>query len=131
MILNATRSGDGPPVILLHGLFGAARNFGAIQRALAPNYRVLALDMRKMSPGDSPHEPDMRYPTQAEDVRATSMPTASNKPPSSATRWAAKPPAAPGNRRPHADFRHRPHCSGAGNAKNTPRPSKPSRSVRH
>jgi pimeloyl-ACP methyl ester carboxylesterase len=69
MILNATRSGDGPPVILLHGLFGAARNFGAIQRALAPNYRVLALDMRNH--GDSPHEPDMRYPTQAEDVRAT------------------------------------------------------------
>jgi pimeloyl-ACP methyl ester carboxylesterase len=69
MILNATQTGDGPPVILLHGLFGAARNFGAIQRALAPNYRVLALDMRNH--GDSPHEPDMRYPTQAEDVRAT------------------------------------------------------------
>ena len=36
MILNAIQSGEGPPVVLLHGLFGAARNFGAVQRALSP-----------------------------------------------------------------------------------------------
>ena len=29
MILNALITGAGPPVILLHGLFGSARNFGA------------------------------------------------------------------------------------------------------
>ncbi len=69
MILNAIQAGDGPVVVLLHGLFGAARNFGAIQRALAPRFRVVALDMRNH--GDSPHEPDMRYPTQAADVRET------------------------------------------------------------
>jgi esterase len=69
VILNAIQAGDGPPVVLLHGLFGAARNFGAIQRALAPSYRVVALDMRNH--GDSPHAPDMRYATQAADVRET------------------------------------------------------------
>jgi esterase len=69
VILNAIQAGDGPPVVLLHGLFGAARNFGAIQRALAPSYRVVALDMRNH--GDSPHAPDMRYPTQAADVHET------------------------------------------------------------
>src|SRR3954468_5745608 len=69
MILHAIQSGEGPPVVLLHGLFGAARNFGAVQRALAPRFRVVALDMRNH--GDSPHDPDMRYPTQAADVRAT------------------------------------------------------------
>jgi pimeloyl-ACP methyl ester carboxylesterase len=69
VILHATESGNGPPVVLLHGLFGAARNFGAVQRALAPRFRVVALDMRNH--GDSPHEPDMRYPTQAKDVRET------------------------------------------------------------
>ncbi len=69
MILHAIQSGEGPPVVLLHGLFGAARNFGAVQRALTPRFRVIALDMRNH--GDSPHDPDMRYPTQAEDVRET------------------------------------------------------------
>ncbi len=69
MILNANQAGEGPPVVLLHGLFGAGRNFGAIQRALAPRFRVVALDMRNH--GDSPHAADMRYPTQAEDVRDT------------------------------------------------------------
>jgi esterase len=69
MILNATQAGEGPPVVLLHGLFGAARNFGAVQRAVAPHFRVIALDMRNH--GDSPHAPDMCYPTQAADVRET------------------------------------------------------------
>jgi pimeloyl-ACP methyl ester carboxylesterase len=69
MILNAIEAGDGPPVVLLHGLFGAARNFGAIQRAIAPRFRVIALDMRNH--GASPHAADMRYPTLAGDVRET------------------------------------------------------------
>ena len=69
MILHATETGSGPPVVLMHGLFGAGRNFGAVQRALAPRFRVIALDMRNH--GDSPHEADMHYPTLAEDVRNT------------------------------------------------------------
>jgi pimeloyl-ACP methyl ester carboxylesterase len=69
MILNAVQSGDGPPVVLLHGLFGAARNFGAIQRAVSPRFRVIALDMRNH--GDSPHGADMGYATQAADVGET------------------------------------------------------------
>jgi 3-dehydroquinate dehydratase-2 len=67
MMLRAIQSGDGPPVVMLHGLFGAARNFGAVQRALAPRFRVIALDMRNY--GDSLHAPDMRYATLAADVR--------------------------------------------------------------
>jgi esterase len=69
VILNVIEAGAGPPVVLLHGLFGAARNFGAVQRALAPRFRVVALDMRNH--GDSPHGPDMRYQTQAADVLET------------------------------------------------------------
>jgi esterase len=69
MILNAIQAGEGPPLVLLHGLFGAARNFGAIQRAVAPRFRVVALDLRNH--GESPHEPGMRYPTLAADVRET------------------------------------------------------------
>nr|WP_294559853.1 alpha/beta fold hydrolase [uncultured Rhodopila sp.] len=69
MILNAIHSGDGAPVVLLHGLFGAARNFGAIQRALSPRFRIIALDLRNH--GDSPHGADMRYPAMAADVSDT------------------------------------------------------------
>ncbi len=69
MILNAIQAGEGPPVVLLHGLFGAARNWGTMQRALAPRFRVIALDMRNH--GASPHEAGMRYAELAEDVLET------------------------------------------------------------
>jgi len=69
MRLHVQESGDGPPVVLMHGLFGMARNLGAVQRALAPRFRVLALELRNH--GASPHGADMRYDTMAEDVRET------------------------------------------------------------
>ena len=69
MILHTIEAGEGPPVALLHGLFGSARNLGAVQRALAPRFRVLALDLRNH--GRSPHEAAMDYPTMAEDVLET------------------------------------------------------------
>ena len=61
--------GEGPVVVLLHGLFGSARNLGAVQRALATQHRVLALDLRNH--GDSPHHPAMDYAGMAADVIAT------------------------------------------------------------
>ncbi len=69
MILHAIQAGEGPPVVLLHGLFGAARNFGMVQRALAPRFKVIALDLRNH--GDSPHGADMTYPAMAADVQET------------------------------------------------------------
>lgn len=69
MVLNAIQMGDGPPVVLLHGLFGAARNWGSMQRALAPRFRVIALDMRNH--GSSPHAIGMRYAALAADVLET------------------------------------------------------------
>ncbi|MCB2136361.1 MAG: alpha/beta fold hydrolase [Rhodobacteraceae bacterium] len=35
-----------PPVLIAHGLYGSARNWGAIARRLATDRRVLAVDMR-------------------------------------------------------------------------------------
>lgn len=69
MILHATITGDGPDVVLLHGLFGAGRNLGVIARGLAARFRVTALDQRNH--GASGHAPDMRYPTMAADVAET------------------------------------------------------------
>ncbi len=69
MLLNAIALGDGPPVVFLHGLFGMARNWGAMQRALAPRFRTIALDMRNH--GASPHAEGMRYTALADDVLET------------------------------------------------------------
>ena len=43
--LHSTRSGEGPPVILLHGLFGAGNNLGALARALQGRYEVHCVDL--------------------------------------------------------------------------------------
>ncbi len=53
MMLHAVERGEGAPLVLLHGLFGRAGNFGAMQRELARKFRVLALDLRNH--GESPH----------------------------------------------------------------------------
>jgi esterase len=69
VLLHTVTLGSGPPVAIMHGLFGAARNFGSIQKALAQRCRVIAIDLRNH--GDSPHAPRMTYGDMAEDVRAT------------------------------------------------------------
>ena len=69
MRLYVIEAGQGPPLVLLHGLFGSARNWGAVQKALSTDYRVVALDLRNH--GASPHAPDMDYAAQAADVAET------------------------------------------------------------
>ena len=60
--------GHGPPVVVLHGLFGAARNWRSISGVLARQHRILALDLRNH--GRSPWSADMGYPAMAADVAA-------------------------------------------------------------
>lgn len=69
MILRAVEAGAGAPLVLLHGLFGRAANFGVVQRRLAERARVIALDLRNH--GESPHADGMEYTTMAEDVHTT------------------------------------------------------------
>jgi pimeloyl-ACP methyl ester carboxylesterase len=69
MRLNAVDAGTGAPVVLLHGLFGAAQNWGTVQSALASLARVVALDLRNH--GASPHEAAMDYAAMAADVAET------------------------------------------------------------
>ena len=57
-----------PPVVLLHGLFGRARNLGFFQRRLAVKRRTLAIDLRNH--GESPHGP-MDYAILAADLAET------------------------------------------------------------
>jgi len=69
MILKSYASGTGRPLVLLHGLFGAARNLGVLTRALAEDRQVVALDLRNH--GESPHAAEMDYGTMADDVALT------------------------------------------------------------
>lgn len=66
MDLAYRESGAGPPLLVLHGLFGSGRNWHGIARVLAPRFRVLTVDLRNH--GDSPHDPRMDYPAMAADV---------------------------------------------------------------
>jgi pimeloyl-ACP methyl ester carboxylesterase len=68
-MLNVIETGEGPPVALLHGLFGRAQNLGSVARRLAQRHRVLSLDLRNH--GASPHAPGMGYATLADDVLGT------------------------------------------------------------
>lgn len=64
--LNFKKTGQGEPIILLHGLFGSASNLGVVARALADNFTVYSVDLRNH--GKSPHAEHMDYPTMADDV---------------------------------------------------------------
>jgi pimeloyl-ACP methyl ester carboxylesterase len=64
--LAYTDLGSGPPLVILHGLFGSARNWATVAKRLATARRVLALDLRNH--GASPWTPGMDYPDMARDV---------------------------------------------------------------
>jgi pimeloyl-ACP methyl ester carboxylesterase len=69
--LAAVEYGEGKPVAILHGLFGAARNWAGIARRLAQHHRVIAFDLRNH--GASPWADPMGYAEMAEDVRAAML----------------------------------------------------------
>jgi len=69
MRLNAVEAGEGAPLVLLHGLFGAASNWGAIQKRLSAGRRVIAMDLRNH--GASGRDAGMDYPAMATDVAET------------------------------------------------------------
>ncbi|MDP6398574.1 MAG: alpha/beta fold hydrolase [Arenicellales bacterium] len=62
-MLSFTVTGSGPPVVILHGLFGSAVNWRRIADALSSRWQVFSLDLPNH--GDSPWTDDMSYPAQA------------------------------------------------------------------
>ena len=57
-----------PPLIIAHGLFGSARNWGVIAKRLSDIRQVVAVDMRNH--GQSPHHDTHDYPAMADDLAA-------------------------------------------------------------
>ena len=67
--LTAVEYGQGPPLAILHGLFGSGRNWTSIAQRLSKQHRVVTLDLRNH--GASPWADTMDYEEMAADVRAT------------------------------------------------------------
>ena len=59
-----------PPVVLLHGITGHARTWDEEAEALAPHYRVIALDQRGHGDSDPPADADYTIATLADDLAA-------------------------------------------------------------
>jgi pimeloyl-ACP methyl ester carboxylesterase len=67
--LAVTEYGSGPPLAILHGLFGSGRNWRSIAQQLAARHRILTFDLRNH--GVSPWAEAMSYPEMVEDLRAS------------------------------------------------------------
>ncbi|KNG95190.1 alpha/beta fold hydrolase [Pseudaestuariivita atlantica] len=65
-IVTGTPHPDRPPALIVHGLYGSARNWGVIAKRLSDTCQVLAVDMRNH--GASPHLPTHSYPDLAADL---------------------------------------------------------------
>lgn len=66
--LTFRESGSGSPLVILHGLFGSAANWGGHARTFAATHRVIVPDLRNH--GASPHGDAMGYDAMAADVLA-------------------------------------------------------------
>jgi pimeloyl-ACP methyl ester carboxylesterase len=64
--LHYSTSGSGEPLVILHGLFGSARNWQSHARQFANHFQVFTVDLRNH--GQSFHADEMNYSVMAEDV---------------------------------------------------------------
>ncbi len=64
--LHLAEAGEGPALVILHGLYGAGSNWNRHLRRLQERWRVLAPDLRNH--GRSPQHSVMTYPAMAADV---------------------------------------------------------------
>ncbi len=66
LVHNDHGGGDGPPLLIVHGLFGSGRNWGVIAKRLSADRLVRTVDMRNH--GASPQTDSHTYPEMAEDL---------------------------------------------------------------
>lgn len=73
-LLKTTVIGDpnGTPLLIAHGLFGSARNWGVLAKRLSAHRQIIAVDMRNH--GESFHAPTNSYQDMAADLAAVIEP---------------------------------------------------------
>lgn len=67
MELFFRKYGEGPPLIIIHGLYGSSDNWVSIGRKLAENFEVYLIDQRNH--GNSPHSIDHNYHLLKDDLK--------------------------------------------------------------
>ncbi|HEX2920294.1 MAG TPA: alpha/beta fold hydrolase [Bacteroidales bacterium] len=77
MELFYRKYGSGPPLIILHGLFGSSDNWTSIAKKLADSFTVILPDIRNH--GQSPHSEIHDYNSMAEDIHELAERIAINK----------------------------------------------------
>jgi esterase len=66
MQLHYQTTGEGQPLVLIHGLFGSADNWGIIAKHFAQHFQVISIDLRNH--GRSPHSESQTYADMADDL---------------------------------------------------------------
>lgn len=66
MKLHYQDSGEGHPLIIIHGLFGSADNWRSMARYFSRFYRVISVDLRNH--GRSPHSDTQDFASMAADI---------------------------------------------------------------
>lgn len=66
--LHYESTGHGPPLIVLHGLFGSLSNWRPLSPQLGEHFQLFLVDLRNH--GRSPHSDIFNYAAMAEDLRA-------------------------------------------------------------
>ncbi|HIA36647.1 MAG TPA: alpha/beta fold hydrolase [Flavobacteriales bacterium] len=66
MRLNFKKLGQGPPLLILHGLFGSGNNWKTIAKSFIDHFEVYLIDLRNH--GKSPHSDAFNYDLMAEDI---------------------------------------------------------------
>ncbi|MCU0455052.1 MAG: alpha/beta fold hydrolase [Bacteroidales bacterium] len=67
MKLFFRRYGEGPPLVILHGLYGSSDNWASIARRLSSKFSVYLPDQRNH--GESPHSDVHDYPSMCDDIK--------------------------------------------------------------
>lgn len=66
MKLHYQESGEGIPLIIIHGLFGSADNWRSMAKYFSRFYHVISVDLRNH--GRSPHSDEQNFTVMAEDI---------------------------------------------------------------
>jgi esterase len=66
MKLFFRKAGEGPPLMILHGLFGSSDNWFTLSKVFAESFTVYTIDQRNH--GQSPHTDDFDYRLLTEDL---------------------------------------------------------------